>query len=41
LFREEPDEVERRIEAVKGNADPMPTHNHGRTVPAHRLGWRA
>lgn len=39
-FREEPDEVERRLDAAMGDASTMPTHAHGRTVPAHRLGWK-
>jgi hypothetical protein len=40
LFREEPDEVSRRIDEANGVPGTMPTHNHGRTVPAHRLGWK-
>ncbi|MBB4020032.1 hypothetical protein GGR16_005094 [Chelatococcus caeni] len=40
LFREEPDEVSRRIDEANGLPGTMPTHNHGRTVPAHRLGWK-
>lgn len=40
LFREEPDEVSRRIDEANGLPGTMPTHNHGRTIPAHRLGWK-
>lgn|GEM_PF-3611167 len=40
LFREEPDEVSRRIDEANGLPGTMPTHNHGRIIPAHRLGWR-
>ncbi|MDR0807784.1 MAG: hypothetical protein LBE86_01415 [Gemmobacter sp.] len=40
LFREESDEVSRRIDEANGAPGTMPTHNHGRTVPAHRLGWK-
>lgn len=40
LFREEPDEVSRRIDEANGLPGAMPTHNHGRAVPVHRLGWK-
>jgi hypothetical protein len=40
LFREEPDEVSRLIDEAMSVPCTMPTHNHGRTVPAHRLGWK-
>lgn len=40
LFREEPDEVSRRIDEANGLPGTVPTHKHGRTIPAHRLGWK-
>ncbi|MFT3973422.1 MAG: hypothetical protein QM699_08225 [Amaricoccus sp.] len=39
-FKEAPDEVSRRIDEASGLPGTMPTHNHGRTIPAHRLGWK-
>lgn len=38
LFREEPDEVSRRIDEVNGLPGTMPTHNHGADGPAASFG---
>lgn len=38
--REEPDEVLRRVDEADGLPGVMSTHNHGRAMLQHRLGWK-